>query len=149
MRIGQLAQRTGVTPDTLRYYEKIGLLRPAPRRDSGYRDYAEDVSERVRVIRNAAQLGFPLKEIAKVLRVRDAGGAPCRQVREYARGLVDEIEQQIAGLERQRQAMLALIGEWDGKLAQTAPGTRAHLLDGGATGVPRSPSKQVPGRRTR
>jgi MerR family copper efflux transcriptional regulator len=129
MRIGQLAESTGISRDTIRYYEKIGLL-PAPRRrESGYREYPDEAGNRIRVIRNAVQLGFPLKEIAKVLDVRDAGGAPCRQVRDYAHGLVAEIDHKIVELKAEKRAMLDMIGRWDARLAQTKPGARAHLLE--------------------
>lgn len=127
MRIGQLATATGVSTDTIRYYEKIGLL-PAPQRSgSGYRDYPSGAGNRLRVIRNAVQLGFPLTEIAKVLRVRDSGGAPCRQVRDYAQHVVGEIDQRIAQLTSERQSLVAMIRGWDKQLQQ-ARGGRAHLL---------------------
>jgi len=129
MRIGQLAHSTGVSADTIRYYEKIGLLPRAQRTESGYREYPSGAGNRIRVIRNAVQLGFPLGEIAKVLRVRDAGGAPCRQVRDYAHDLVRQIEQRIDELEAERRSMLAMITAWDGQLEQ-ARGGRAHLLEG-------------------
>jgi MerR family mercuric resistance operon transcriptional regulator len=129
MRIGQLAETTGISRDTIRYYEKIGLL-PAPRRrESGYREYPDEAGNRIRVIRNAVQLGFPLKEIAKVLNVRDAGGAPCRQVRDYTQGLVAEIEQKIEQLQTERREMLGMIRAWDQRLAKTPPGSRALLLE--------------------
>jgi DNA-binding transcriptional MerR regulator len=129
MRIGQLAETTGISRDTIRYYEKIGLLPPARRRESGYREYPDAAGNRIQVIRNAVQLGFPLKEIAKVLHVRDAGGAPCRQVRDYARALVGEIDQQIHALELRKRAMLDVIDQWDTRLAETAPDQPAHLLE--------------------
>jgi MerR family copper efflux transcriptional regulator len=136
MRIGQLATATGVSTDTIRYYEKIGLMPKAQRTESGYRDYPGGAANRIRVIRNAVQLGFPLKEIAKVMRVRDAGGAPCRQVRDYARTLVQQIEQKIEELNRERQSMLSIIEDWDGKLARARPGDRAHLLEDVLTAAP-------------
>lgn len=129
MRIGQLAHSTGVSTDTIRYYEKIGLLPRAQRTGSGYRAYPSGAGHRILVIRNAVQLGFPLEEIAKVLRVRDAGGAPCRQVRDYAHALVGQIEQRIDELKAERRSMLAMIDAWDGQLEQ-ARGGRAHLLEG-------------------
>jgi MerR family copper efflux transcriptional regulator len=131
MRIGQLAIATGVSADTIRYYEKIGLLPRAQRTESGYREYPNGAGNRIQVIRNAVQLGFPLDEIAKVLRVRDAGGAPCRQVRDYAHALVQQIELRIDQLKAERRSMLAMINAWDGKLEQ-ARGERAHLLEEGA-----------------
>jgi MerR family copper efflux transcriptional regulator len=130
MRIGQLALATGVSTDTIRYYEKIGLLPRPQRTASGYREYPSGAGNRIQVIRNAVQLGFPLDEIAKALRVRDAGGAPCRQVRDYAHALVQQIEERIDQLTAERRSMLAMIDAWDGKLAQ-ARGERAHLLEDG------------------
>ena len=137
MRIGQLAEAADVSADTIRYYEKIGLLPPPQRTDSGYREYPSGARNRLRVIRHAVLLGFPLNEIAKVLRVRDSGGAPCRQVRDYAHGLVGQIDRRIEELQTERRAMLAMIRTWDGKLKQ-ARGERAHLLEDPAIAV-RSP----------
>jgi DNA-binding transcriptional MerR regulator len=138
MRIGQLAHASGVSADTIRYYEKIGLLPRAQRTESGYREYPSGAGNRIRVIRNAVQLGFPLNEIAKVLRVRDAGGAPCRQVRDYAHALVQQIDQRIDELKAERRSMLAMITAWDGQLEQ-ARGERAHLLEGAVALRPRAP----------
>lgn len=142
MRIGQLAHSTGVSTDTIRYYEKIGLLPRAGRSASGYREYPSGAGNRIQVIRNAVQLGFPLDEIAKVLRVRDAGGAPCRQVRDYAHELVQQIEQRIEELKAERRSMLATIHAWDGKLEQ-ARGERAHLLEQGAIAARRPRPKHI------
>jgi DNA-binding transcriptional MerR regulator len=135
MRIGELAQSAGVTVDTIRYYERIGVLPKARRASNGYRDYASDVRNRLRIIRNAVSLGFPLKEITKLLRIRDAGGAPCAQVRDYAVTLVDQIDRRIAEMKAERKAMLGMIDHWNLKLAKTTPGTRAHLLDAIDSGV--------------
>jgi DNA-binding transcriptional MerR regulator len=119
-----------VSADTIRYYEKIGLMPAPPRTGGGYRDYSSDAVKRIRVIRNAVRLGFPLREIANVLRVRDAGGAPCRGVRDYASAMVEHIEGRIAELRAERRAMQAMIREWDTRLAATPPGARARLLEG-------------------
>jgi MerR family copper efflux transcriptional regulator len=135
MRIGELAQSAGVTVDTIRYYERIGVIPKARRASNGYRDYASDVRNRLRIIRNAVSLGFPLKEITTLLRIRDAGGAPCAQVRDYAVTLVDQIDRRIAEMKAERKAMLAMIDHWNLKLAKTKPGTRAHLLDAIDSGV--------------
>jgi DNA-binding transcriptional MerR regulator len=128
MRIGELAATTGVSTDTIRYYEKFGLLPPARRTESGYREYSHNAGNRIRVIRNAVQLGFPLAEIAKVLRVRDSGGAPCRQVRDYAQTLIKQIEERIEELRVEKASMVRMVAEWDLRLAQ-ANGARARLLE--------------------
>lgn len=149
MRIGQLARTTGVSTDTIRYYEKIGLMPAAQRTESGYREYPAGAGNRIRVIRNAVQLGFPLKEIAKVLRVRDSGGAPCRQVRDYARTLVQQMEQKIDELARERLTMLSMIEDWDGKLSRARPDERAHLLERVSLSRAGRPAKPVRPRRVR
>jgi MerR family transcriptional regulator, Zn(II)-responsive regulator of zntA len=143
MRIGQLAEATGVSRDTIRYYEKIGLLPSPRRRESGYREYPDEAGNRIRVIRNAVQLGFPLKDIARVLNVRDAGGAPCRQVRDYAHGLIGAIDQQIAQLKADKRAMLGMIRRWDIRLAHTPPGARALLLEQDARVTRAAPPKHA------
>jgi DNA-binding transcriptional MerR regulator len=135
MRIGELAQSAGVTVDTIRYYERIGVIPKARRGANGYRDYAPEVRNRLRIIRNAVTLGFPLKEIAKLLRIRDAGGAPCAQVRDYAVTLVEQIDRRIAEMKAERKAMTVMIAQWNTKLASTTPGSRAHLLDALDSGV--------------
>ena len=149
MRIGELARASGVSADTIRYYERIGLM-PAPRRTpGGYREYPAGAANRLRIIRNAAQLGFPLQEIARVLRIRDAGGAPCRQVRDYARNLVGGIEQRIAELQTERKAMQKMIREWDAVLVGASPETPVHLLESDSIAVRRPAPKQARLRQSR
>lgn len=129
MRIGELAQLTGVSRDTIRYYERLGIM-PRPHRSAnGYREYPSMAGNRLRLIRNAVQLGFPLHEIAKVLRIRDAGGAPCRQVRDYAHTLVAEIDQRIAQLKSEKTAMVRMIKGWNAMLEATGDKTPARLLE--------------------
>ena len=141
MRIGELAQMAGVSPDTIRYYERLGLM-PAPHRTAnGYRQYPAMAGNRIRVIRNAVQLGFPLDEIARVLRIRDAGGAPCRRVRDYAQALVREIDQRIAQLASEKAAMLRMIENWNGILDVTRVDTQARLLEGDEIALRRPPAR--------
>ena len=149
MTIGELARQTGVSSDTIRYYERIGLMPRAQRTPGGYRDYPAGAGNRITVIRNAVQLGFPLQEVAKVLRVRDAGGAPCVQVRDYARQLVCEIDERIASLEADRKAMVAMIKRWDVVLAGTKPGKAARLLESGPIAARQPQPKQTRLRRPR
>jgi DNA-binding transcriptional MerR regulator len=149
MRIGELARVSGVSADTVRYYERIGLM-PAPRRTpGGYREYPAGAANRLRIIRNAAQLGFPLQEIAGVLRIRDAGGAPCRQVRDYARTLVGSIEQRIAELQAERKAMRKMIKAWDSLLVRGSPETPVRLLESGSIAIRRQAPKHARLRQSR
>ena len=80
VRSAELARRAEVSADTLRYYEKKGLLPRARRSENGYREYPREAGARVRLVRRAVALGFSLDEVARVLAVRDRGGAPCRSV---------------------------------------------------------------------
>jgi DNA-binding transcriptional MerR regulator len=79
-RSGSLAKAAGVSPDTIRHYERIGVLPRALRTEAGYRIYPASAVERVLVVQRALRIGFTLAELAEVLKARDAGGAPCRRV---------------------------------------------------------------------
>jgi len=98
MQIGVLAKKVGVNPKTIRYYEEIGLLPPAPRTKSGYRDYTERDAERLEFVRSAKVLGVALDEIKEVLAFRDRGVSPCPYVLELIKAKVAEIESRIRGL---------------------------------------------------
>ena len=98
MQIGELAKRAGVNPKTIRYYEEIGLLPPAPRTESGYRQYASGDAERLEFIRSAKALGVALEEIKEVLAFRDRGTYPCPYVLTLIDTKVKEIELRIRGL---------------------------------------------------
>jgi len=76
LRSGALAKATGLSPDSIRHYERIGVLPRASRTDSGYRIYPASAVERVLVVQRALRIGFTLEELAEVLKARDAGGAP-------------------------------------------------------------------------
>ena len=129
MRIGQLASQSGVPVDTIRYYEKLGLLPHPARTTNGYRAYPDGAIARLQLIRNAVRFGFPLKEVARFLKVRDAGGAPCDQVRDGGRKLLMQMDEKIAELQATRAAMATTLQEWDRRLARAGAGQRAHLLD--------------------
>ena len=136
MRIGQLAAKTDVTADTIRYYERLGLL-PAPARTaSGYRQYPDAAATRVRLIRNAVRIGFSLRDVARFLHVRDAGGVPCRQVRDYAQHLATQIDVRIRELVAMRESMDVVLQDWDERLSHAPSGARAHLLETLPTGAP-------------
>ncbi|MFY9562287.1 MAG: MerR family transcriptional regulator [Terriglobales bacterium] len=84
---GELAKATGVSADTIRHYERIGVLPKAVRSTSGYRVYPQSAVERVRVVQRALRIGFTLAELSEVLKARDAGGALCQRVFELAQQL--------------------------------------------------------------
>ena|SRR5450759_3769516 len=127
MRSGELARLSGVSTDTLRHYERVGVLAKPPRTNSGYRQYPSSALERVRLVRRAMSVGFSLKELARVLRVRDKGGAPCRQVRDLAASKLELIERRMEELALVRDQLEKLLKDWNGRLAGTAPGDRCLL----------------------
>jgi DNA-binding transcriptional MerR regulator len=127
--IGNVASRTGLTSDTIRYYERLGLLPKPGRTPAGYRMYGEGVVNRLTLIRNAQQFGFSLREIATFLRVRAAGGKPCRDVRLAAETMLNAVDQQIAHLLQTRTRMHDTLRVWDRRLAETADDEPAYLLE--------------------
>ena len=126
-RIGNLAKATGISADTLRHYERKGVL-ASKRLDNGYRVYPEDAVERVQAIRKALAIGFTLDELSVVFRVFDQGGAPCHQVRSIAGNKLAEIENHLREVTALRNDLKAALKEWDRRLAKTASGQRAGLL---------------------
>jgi len=129
MRSGQLARQSGVSTDTLRHYERLGLL-PRPQRTAGnYREYPPTSPQRVELIQRALTIGFSLAELKTILTVRDKGGAPCRQVRDLLRSKILDLDQQISNLVFLRAEMNRLSREWDKRLQRTKPGQVARLLE--------------------
>jgi DNA-binding transcriptional MerR regulator len=125
-----VARATGVSTDTLRHYERHGLLPAVTRTAAGYRRYSAATIDRVLLIQRALVVGFSLADLERVLMVRDKGGAPCRSVRALVADRFAELDRRIAQLVTLRDELRTLLGEWDATLAQTPAGHRAHLLDG-------------------
>ena len=82
LTVGHVARRAGVSPHTVRYYDRVGLLKAASRTDAGYRDYSEDALERLRFIQDAQRLGLRLQDIRELLEIRDRGQCPCGHTRQ-------------------------------------------------------------------
>ena len=144
VRAGELARAAGVSTDTLRHYERKGVL-GAPRRSAnGYREYPPEALARVLLVRRALAFGFTLDELARVLRTRERGGAPCREVRALAAGKLEEVESQLRELRVLRGELRAILGEWDERLAGAADGGRAGLLEALAGRRARSTESQTP-----
>jgi DNA-binding transcriptional MerR regulator len=129
LSIGTVANKAGVTPDTVRYYERLGLVPKPARTAAGYREYGDGIVKRLTLIRNAQQFGFSLREIGSFLRVRETGGAPCHDVRRAAAHMLDAIDQQITELVATRAQMQQTLRVWDRKLAKAGDARPAHLLE--------------------
>jgi len=111
--IGKLAARTGVSIDTVRYYERSGLLAPQARLPSGYRRYGEEQVARLRFIRRAQELGFSLKDIRQLLglsKLRDVA-----RVKRAAETRLAEVEQRLHSLTRVRDALAGLVAHCPGR----------------------------------
>lgn len=111
--IGKLALRVEVSADTVRYYEKEGLLAPAKKTDAGYRLYGTDAVRRLRFIRQAQQCGFSLAEIRELLALKNGDAACCKDVRGVAINKKLQLEHKIRALEAMSQALTDLIAVCD------------------------------------
>jgi DNA-binding transcriptional MerR regulator len=134
---GELASAVGVSTDTLRHYERKGVISRAQRSANGYRQYLPATLDRVRLVRRALAIGFTLDELAAILNLRDRGGMPCREVRRLAGEKLASTEERLRELVALRDQLRATLQEWDARLAKTSKGKRAALLD---ALPPRSPA---------
>jgi DNA-binding transcriptional MerR regulator len=154
---GELARQAGVSADTLRHYERKGVIARPPRGANGYRKYPAETVARVQLIRGALGLGLTLDDLAGVLRIRDRGGVPCGRVRALAAAKLEEVEARLRELVSLRNDLRSALRTWDLELAKTPPGKRAGLLDGlparklaGARrSAPFSTNQNKPGKQTK
>jgi DNA-binding transcriptional MerR regulator len=126
---GELARLCGVSPDTIRHYERVGVLPAAVRGANGYRRFPRQAVERVLLIRRAMAIGFSLEEMQRILRQRDGGTAPCRSVRALAGEKLEGLDRRIEELTALREELVRMIEEWDVRLAATRGDEPARLLE--------------------
>ena len=129
MLIGELATAAGVSSDTIRHYERKGVIARPKRAANGYRLYAVETLERVRTVRRALALGFTLDELANLFRERDKGNPPCRAARSLAAAKLADLERRLEEMLALRQTLRALAEDWDARLAETENGAPAFLLE--------------------
>ncbi len=120
LTIGQLARRADVGVETVRFYEREGLLEVPARRPSGYRQYDEGVVDRLRFIRRAKQLGFTLNEIKELLSLRIDPATTCADVKSRAEAKLDDIASKIRSLQRMKRALVKLTKACSGSGAASA-----------------------------
>ena len=106
--IGQLSQHTGVSTETIRYYERIALLPPPRRADNGYRQYDDDDVERLQFVRRSRTLDFGIDEIKEILAFRERQEPPCQYVMAVMEERTGEIDQRIQDLQRLRNEITVL-----------------------------------------
>ena len=115
LTIGQVAKKSQVKIDTVRYYERRGIIPEPPRRNSGYRQYPEDAVTRIRFIRWAKDLGFTLKEIGVLLALRLDPRATSRDVRTRAKAKIADIDEKFRTLQRMKKALAGLEAACSGR----------------------------------
>jgi len=120
LTIGKLARQVGLGVETLRYYERRGLIQPQRRTESGYRLYHADAGQRLRFVRRAQALGFSLDEVAELLSLSDRPGASAAEVKRIARAKMGDIEARIRDLQRMKSALAELEARCPGHAGTTA-----------------------------
>jgi DNA-binding transcriptional MerR regulator len=98
MKIGEIADRAGVTVDTVRFYERVGVLARPERTASGYRDFQPETVERIQLTRELQAIGFTLNDAVDALAAHDAGGATCESEQWRLQAVLDRVEARIAEL---------------------------------------------------
>jgi len=118
-RIGELAALTGTSPDTLRFYEREGLLTPPRRSEGGFRLYQRHAIDQLAFVRRAQGVGLTIREIRELVSGDPSGRGRCRHVRELLSSKLDETTDQIRELQSSRKALLGAIRECDTWLTST------------------------------
>jgi MerR family Zn(II)-responsive transcriptional regulator of zntA len=117
----EIADLAGVKTNVVRYYSRIGLLRPTRNPENGYREYTPRDVKRVRFIRKAKWLGFTLKDVKTILDEADAGISPCHKVRSIISDRVVENQQRLEHLQQIQERMESAMASW-AELSDSAPG---------------------------
>jgi MerR family copper efflux transcriptional regulator len=140
--ISDAAKSAGLGIETVRYYEREGLLREPPRTASGYRQYKEEDVRRLSFIRRAKTLGFSLREIRELLGLTEQRAASAREVKELASAKLEQVREQIRDLQKIERALRGLVEECTG----VGPSSRCPILNAmtlesiGGTPVRRKPT---------
>jgi MerR family mercuric resistance operon transcriptional regulator len=125
LTIGQLAKRVNVNIETIRYYERRGLLPAPPRNQSGHRQYSDEAVQRTDFIKRAQSLGFSLNEISELLTLRVEPGKTCGDVKARVEAKRADVEKRIAELKRMREALARLSKRCTGR----GPVSRCPILE--------------------
>ena len=119
--IGKLSDLTGVNVETIRYYEKIGMLAAPPRTKSGRRIYGPAESRNLAFIRRSRELGFSLNEVRALLRLQSPEKASCREVREIAAHHLEDIRARLKNLRKLERLLARTVARCSGKAAPDCP----------------------------
>jgi len=108
LRVSQVAEQAGVSPDAVRFYEKEGLLPEPPRSPAGYREYDDEIPQRIRFIKGAQEMGLKLAEIGELLEIQDRGACPCGHTETLVRRRIAEIDTELKRLSSLRADLAAM-----------------------------------------
>jgi MerR family mercuric resistance operon transcriptional regulator len=125
MLIGELAERAGVPVQTIRYYERRGLIEEPPRRSGGFREFSPDYVDRICFIKRAQELGFTLSEIEDLLALRVDPGTTCAEIKAEAQEKLKGVEEKIEDLQQIHSALTRLIDRCHGQ----GPTSECPILD--------------------
>jgi MerR family transcriptional regulator, mercuric resistance operon regulatory protein len=118
---GSLARQTGVNAETIRYYEKIGVMPEPPRSEGGHRVYDETHLQRLSFIRRCRELGFVLNEIRGLLELVDTGHYTCAQVRDRTVVHLHDVQRKIADLQKMEGVLEEMVDQCEGELVPDCP----------------------------
>lgn len=113
MKIGEVAKQTGIGIETLRFYERSGLLDAPVRTEAGYRLYGADALTTLEFIKRAQILGFTLTEISRIISESRSGASPCDEVREIVRQRLAELDERLQQMQLYRDAVANTLRQWD------------------------------------
>ena len=132
MWISEAAEQAGVNVQTVRYYERRGLLPKAPRRASGYREFPSEAIRTVRFIKRAQELGFSLDEVQELLRLQRSSSRDRPRIRKISERRIAQIDQKIAELQRMRKALKTLVHACHEGATLQCPIIEALATEGGS-----------------
>jgi DNA-binding transcriptional MerR regulator len=148
--IGDVAERAGVPTPTIRYYESIGLLKPAARSSAGYRRYSEHTVEELRFIKKAQALGFSLDEVGEILTLSRSGKAPCAEVLSLAHQHLAAVDERLRQLQVFREQLASELAKWEGqKTGVTCDGLCQFIANAAPEPSASTFHRDAPRRRTR
>ncbi len=125
LTIGRIARLAGVGVETIRFYEREGLIDKPPRKESGYRQYPEEAVARIRFIKRGKELGFSLKELKEILFLRINPGLTCEDIRVRAEVKITDIEKKIVALKKMKSALAKLTAACRGEV----PANQCPILE--------------------
>ena len=129
LTVSELASIAGVGPDSIRHYERIGLVPKAERSAAGYRLWPAREVEYLKWVASAKRAGFTLHELAEIFRMYRLGNAPCRSVRDLLQQKLAELDREIDELSTLRTQLRRVAVQWKGRLRQAASGDFVPLFD--------------------